>query len=86
MVLVSGRKPVKRLDLIEEKKMNAVALGIATRIIRETYPAAIVTAIGSFKFTGTDFNGKVRVTGYQMNPAVYTVTAKGSAVSLKAVR
>jgi len=66
--------------------MNATALRIATRIITETYPAAVVTALGSFKFKGTDFTGKVRVTGYQMRPVIYAVTAKGSAVSLKAVR
>ena len=66
--------------------MNATALAIATRIIRETYPAAVVSAVGKFKFNGTDFTGTVRATCYQMRPTVYRVAAKGSAVSLKAVR
>jgi len=67
-----------------------VAMAIISRIVRETYPAAVISPMGEgFRFSnsnGQNFTGKVRVTAYQMNPIVYAVKAVNNKISLKAVR
>jgi len=87
---MSGRtQPLGWTDK-EVKMRGNIAMSIVSRIVRENYPAAVITLLGEgFRFSnsnGQNFTGKVLVTAYQMNPIIYKVKCVKNNITLTAVR